>query len=128
MSASGSAASASGAAASGGTIAANARAELEELLARKTQIDKSLQLLEQQIYAFEGSYLEDTQLYGNIIRGWDGYLSNRATNANDRQKRRFKDTDRLFSLSSCTSPMAAIMAEQSTQEDDDRLAKRRPKN
>jgi len=61
--------------------------------------------LEASIYAFEGNYLEETSQFGNIIKGFDGYMSNRP----EKKKIKFTEEDRLFSQSSATYQAVTII-------------------
>ncbi|KAJ1555590.1 Chromatin modification- protein meaf6 [Cladochytrium tenue] len=56
---------------------ADAERELLELLNRKKHADKALSAVEAHIYTYEGSYLEDSLPYGNVVRGFDGFLAPR---------------------------------------------------
>jgi chromatin modification-related protein EAF6 len=69
--------------------------ELRELINRKRVMDKNLTTLEDQIYKFEGAYLEDAS-NGNIMKGYDNYMKTNQT----KRRGTFSDQDRLFSLSS----------------------------
>lgn len=82
----------------------DAKKELIDLLNKKKQIDRTLVSLEASIYAFEGSYLEDTATTGNIIRGFDSYLKAQPTSygSSRHKKVQVSESDRLFSLSSST--------------------------
>lgn len=80
------------------------RAELAQLLKKKEEIEKSLFDIEEQIYAFETSYLKQTQDTGNCIRGWSSCLTNASGNHSSVDKSsKFRESDRLFSYSSATS-------------------------
>ena len=58
--------------------------------------------IEQQIYTLEDTYLEDTLLTGNAIKGFDNYLGLRPMPNVEKRKLKVKDSDRLFSRTSAT--------------------------
>lgn len=79
---------------------------LQEALIKRKEIEKELLKVEKQIYDFEGTYLEDTAVYGNVVKGWEKYLTLKA-NHNDLSKlKSVDDHERLFSMSSVTSNSA----------------------
>ncbi|KAK7202581.1 histone acetyltransferase subunit NuA4-domain-containing protein [Myxozyma melibiosi] len=81
--------------------------EHRDMMTKKRILEKNVSIIEDQIFKFEGAYLEDTP-NGNIIKGFDNYLkagsSSSLHGGSNALKRRatYTDSDRLFSLSSCT--------------------------
>nr|XP_031864435.1 uncharacterized protein CI109_000349 [Kwoniella shandongensis]KAA5531507.1 hypothetical protein CI109_000349 [Kwoniella shandongensis] len=81
--------------------------ELEAAQRRKRAVDTSLANLEHSIYAFEGSYLDETAASGGniiktfLLKGFDNYLKPPPTNVN-KKRLEVTETDRLFSTSSGT--------------------------
>ncbi|OOG00158.1 hypothetical protein ASPCADRAFT_1815 [Aspergillus carbonarius ITEM 5010] len=95
------------------------RRELRDTLQKKRLMDKSMAQLEDQIYRFEQSYLEETTA-GNIIKGFDNYIKGSSSGTGiggggialsagvgggggggaARRKATVTDADRVFSRSS----------------------------
>ncbi|KAJ0054060.1 hypothetical protein Pint_01736 [Pistacia integerrima] len=69
------------------------------------------------VYDMETSYLQDPSQCGNVLKGFEGFLSSSKNTALLKRSRKFQPEDRLFSLSSVTSPAAE---EQAIGRDDGR--------
>ncbi|KAF3481601.1 uncharacterized protein GIQ15_04360 [Arthroderma uncinatum] len=96
------------------------RRELRDTLQKKRLMDKNMAALEESIYRFEQSYLEETGA-GNIIKGFDNYIKGASSlstmgggsgmgssfggsgnGPTTRRKGQVADTDRVFSRSSAS--------------------------
>ncbi|CAI7592267.1 unnamed protein product [Penicillium pancosmium] len=90
------------------------RRDLRDTISKKRLMDKSMSQLEDQIFRFEQSYLEETTA-GNIIKGFDNYIKGSASGsslgasglslgsgAGGRRKAQVTESDRVFSRSSAS--------------------------
>ncbi|MCJ1451806.1 hypothetical protein MMC28_002146 [Mycoblastus sanguinarius] len=93
--------------------------DLRETLQKKRLLDKNMATLEDQIYRYEASYLEETGA-GNIIKGFDNYIKGSTTGGtasgnagggggggggggtSTRRKGQVMEGDRVFSRSSAS--------------------------
>jgi chromatin modification-related protein EAF6 len=90
--------------------------EEDELYDKKRELEEDMKKIDSQIYKLETSYLLETQLTGNVVKGFDGFISLRSRVSGVGQKRiKFKDSDRWLSNSSST---AKISLEERVMEDE----------
>ncbi|KAM0799311.1 histone acetyltransferase subunit NuA4-domain-containing protein [Usnea florida] len=85
--------------------------DLRDTLQKKRVLDKNMAALEDQIYRYESSYLEETGP-GNIIKGFDNYIKGSTTagttsantggGTSTRRKGQVLEVDRVFSRSSAS--------------------------
>ncbi|XP_038898404.1 chromatin modification-related protein MEAF6 isoform X3 [Benincasa hispida] len=94
----------------GQKTATNPSAMLTGLLSRRAKLQDELRNIEKQVYDMETNYLQDPSQCGNVLKGFEGFLSASKSTALLKRSRKFQLEDRLFSLSSVTSPAAEELA------------------
>ncbi|XVE65839.1 hypothetical protein DITRI_Ditri08aG0031400 [Diplodiscus trichospermus] len=82
----------------------NPAAMLSSLINKREKLQDELRTIEKQVYELETNYLQDSSHFGHVLKGFEGFLSSSKNTANLKRTRRFQPEDRLFSLSSVTSP------------------------
>ncbi|KAJ3680245.1 hypothetical protein LUZ60_016523 [Juncus effusus] len=82
---------------------ANPSASLSALVSKRAKLQEELRNIEKQVYDLETSYLQDSNQFGSVLKGFETYLSQSKSTANLKRSRKFQADDRLFSLSSVTS-------------------------
>ncbi|WCJ24044.1 hypothetical protein M5689_006030 [Euphorbia peplus] len=86
----------------------NPAAMLATLLGKREKLRDELRNVEKQVYELETSYLQDSSHFGNVFKGFEGFLSSSKNTSNLKRSRKFQPEDRVFSLSSVTSPAAEL--------------------
>ncbi|CAN1292127.1 Chromatin modification-related protein MEAF6 [Linum perenne] len=88
---------------------ANPSAMLSSLLSKRAKFHEELRTIERQVYDMETNYLQDPSQCGNVLKGFEGFLSSTKNTALLKRSRKFQPEDRLFSLSSVTSPAVCTL-------------------
>ncbi|PHU22626.1 hypothetical protein BC332_07733 [Capsicum chinense] len=94
----------------GQRTSSNPSAVLAALLSKRAKLHEDLRNLEKQVYDMETIYLQDPSQCGNVLKGFEGFLSSSKSTSFLKRSRKFQPEDRLFSLSSVTSPAAEEQA------------------
>ncbi|XP_050220559.1 uncharacterized protein LOC126670779 isoform X2 [Mercurialis annua] len=84
----------------------NPTAILASLMGKREKLREELRNIEKQVYELETSYLQESSHIGHALKGFEGFLSSSKSTTNLKRSRKFQPDDRLFSLSSITSPVA----------------------
>ncbi|KAH9682048.1 Histone acetyltransferase subunit NuA4-domain-containing protein [Citrus sinensis] len=84
----------------------NPAATLAALVSKRSRFQDELRNIENQVYELETSYLQDIGQFGNAFKGFEGFLSSGKNTSNFKRPRKLQPEDRIFSLSSVTSPAA----------------------
>ncbi|XP_057546982.1 uncharacterized protein LOC130825665 isoform X2 [Amaranthus tricolor] len=88
-----------------GQKSSNPGARLASLLSKREKLQDELRNIEKQVFELETTYLQDSNQFGHVLKGFEGFLSSSKSTANLKRSRRFQPEDRIFSLSSITSPV-----------------------
>ncbi|KAI0523986.1 hypothetical protein KFK09_003350 [Dendrobium nobile] len=90
----------------GPTGAGNPESDIAAALANRDRLQDELRSIEMQAYELETSYLQESLHCGSVLTGFEEYLSSTRSGTNLRRSARIRLKDRMFSLSSVTSPGA----------------------
>ncbi|XP_051193094.1 uncharacterized protein [Lolium perenne] len=100
----GGAKAASGSAPSAAAAAPNPTAMLSALMSKRAKLQEEVRSIERQVYDMETTYLQESNQFGSVLKGFESFLSSSKNTSNLKRSRKFQPDERLFSLSSVTSP------------------------
>ncbi|XP_074319515.1 uncharacterized protein LOC141656503 [Silene latifolia] len=87
-----------------GESAMNPGVRLAALISKRGKLKDELRNIEKQVYELETSYLQDSNQFGHVLKGFEGFINSSKSTINLKRPRKFQPEDRIFSLSSITSP------------------------